>query len=53
VLRVNFDERPRKLEPVMRQHDISAVALMRKHGWLAYYADDLIGSQSPPTEEAP
>jgi hypothetical protein len=34
VLRVKFDERPRKLEPVMGHHDISAVALMRKHGWL-------------------
>jgi hypothetical protein len=35
VLRVKFDESPRKLEPVMRYHDIGAVALMRKHGWLA------------------
>ena len=35
MLRVKFDESPRKLEPVIRHHDISAVALMRKHGWLA------------------
>jgi hypothetical protein len=35
VLRAKFDESPRKLEAVMRQHAVSTVALMRKHGWLA------------------